>query len=34
MSRHKKARTFADIEEKYLAPVSETEAERTGKSAK
>jgi hypothetical protein len=28
------ARTFADIEEKYLTPDSETEAERTKKRAK
>jgi hypothetical protein len=32
-SRRKKARAFADIEETFLAPVSGTEAERTGKRA-
>jgi hypothetical protein len=31
-SRHKKAFTFAGIEEKYLTPASETEAERTRKN--
>jgi len=33
MSRCKKARNFADTEEKYLTPDEETEADRTSRKA-